>query len=136
MEIICNHSELQLRCRNMEELEVFIHDLGKKGKYVELVITQETSIKCLPLSGSMKCEHIKGKKMIAEIIKKIGKKTNFGHVAKAQITGQLCLGNGGRFMLATNSINFLSRAECPIAKNCRFIEPLSAATPVLDLSYF
>ena len=133
MEITCNHSELKLRCRNPEELEVFIHDFGRKGKYVEFVITQDTFIKCLPLSGSMKCDHVKGKKMIGEIIAKIGKKTNFGYVIKARVTGKLCLGSGGRFMLTASSINFPGCAKCPIEKNCIYMEPLSAATPVPDV---
>ena len=133
--ITCNHSELQLRYRKTGEFEVFIKDLGGSGKYIEF-ITTNAQVKCLPLSGSMKCEHIKGKTMISEAMKKIGKKTNFGYITKAMVTGQLSLGNGGRFMLIASSINFLHHAECPIAKNCRFMEPLSAATPVPDLSYF
>lgn len=127
----CNHSELLLRYRTTGELEVFISDLGKKGKYIEFKAA-DAKVKCLPLSGSMKCDHIKGKKIITEIMEKIGKKTNFGHIAKAMVAGHLELGNSGRFIFNAISINFLKEAECPIGKNCRYMEPLSAATPVLD----
>lgn len=131
MELLCNHSELLLRYRTTGELEVFISDLGRKGKYVEFKAT-DAKVKCLPLSGSMKCDHIKGKKMIAEIMEKIGKKTNFGYVAKSMVAGRLVLGNEGRFVFCADSINFLQTTGCPIGKHCRFMEPLSAATPVLD----
>lgn len=129
--VTCSHCKLQLRYRNTGELEVFVLDLGRKGKYIEFVVT-DAKVKCLPLSGSMKCEHIKGKEMVAEVMKSVGKKNSFGFIAKAMVTGSLSIGNGGRFVLHADSITFLETVECPIGKKCRYMEPLSAATPVLD----
>lgn len=133
MGIPCNRSELKLRYRpDANEIEAYIADLGEKGRYVKLHVTQETVVKCLPLSGTMKCDQLKGKQKISDVIRDNGRKIRFGFTLRAQVTGFLLLGNSGRFILEANSIIFPS-IECPfgkLGKPCRFTEPLSAFTPV------